>query len=197
MNLGLAATVFFVMFFAELPDKTMIATLIMGSRGQPRAVWLGASLGFVVQMAIASVAGRFLNKLPHTALEIAITLVFLGGAVYLLFVPESSEVAEGETEAAAQAPKRFLATAGAAFGVILVAEFGDLTQLLAAGFVARSGEILTVFIASSLALIVVSGIGSFGGQALLKVLPLARIRQGGGILLLGFGIYTLVTLLTS
>jgi putative Ca2+/H+ antiporter (TMEM165/GDT1 family) len=63
--------------------------------------------------------------------------------------------------------------------------------------VARSGEILTVFIASSLALIVVSGIGSFGGQALLKVLPLARIRQGGGILLLGFGIYTFVTLLTS
>lgn len=197
MNLGLAATVFGVIFLAELPDKTMIATLIMGSRSDPRAVWLGASLGFIFQMGLASVAGTFLNKLPHRPLEIVVSLVFLGGAAYLLLVPEKYAVKEGTDEAEREQPGSFLRVAATALGVIVVAEFGDLTQLLTAGFVARSGQILTVFLASSAALVLVAAIGAFGGRALLKVLPLARIRQGGGVLLAALGIYTLVTSLIS
>jgi len=33
--------VFPVIFIGELPDKTMFATVVMASRGHPRAVWLG------------------------------------------------------------------------------------------------------------------------------------------------------------
>ena len=56
MNLGVAATVGLTVGLAELPDKTMIATLIMGTRVRPLYVWIGASIGFVVHMAIAVLA---------------------------------------------------------------------------------------------------------------------------------------------
>lgn len=198
MNLGLFAAVFGVVFLAELPDKTMIATLLMASRGRAAAVWIGASVAFLVQMGIAVIAGHFLNLLPHLAIEIVVTVMFLGGALYLLFVPEKAEVAEGAEEAAGQEPgKTALATAVAAFGVIMLAEFGDLTQLLAATFVARSKEPVTVFLGASLALISVAAIGAFGGRLLLRVLPLSRIRQLGGLLLLIFGVISLVRIIIS
>lgn len=198
MNLGLLAAVFGVVFLAELPDKTMIATLLMASRGRAAAVWVGASLAFLIQMGIAVVAGHFLNLLPHLAIEIVVTIMFMGGAIYLLFVPEKEEIKEGEEEVAGERPgKTALATAVGAFGVIMVAEFGDLTQLLAATFVARTKEPLSVFIGSSLALISVAAIGAFGGQLLLRVLPLARIRQLGGVLLLIFGIVSIVRIFIS
>lgn len=198
MNIGLLAAVFGVVFLAELPDKTMIATLLMASRSRATAVWVGASLAFLVQMGLAVLAGHFLNLLPRLAIEIVVTIMFIGGATYLLVVPEKEAIAEGEEEAAGERPgKTGLATAGAAFGVIMVAEFGDLTQLLAATFVARTKEPLPVFIGSSLALISVAAIGAFGGQLLLKVLPLARIRQLGGALLLIFGIISLVKIFLS
>ena len=37
MSLAIAATVFAVIFPAELPDKTALASLILGSRGRPGA----------------------------------------------------------------------------------------------------------------------------------------------------------------
>ena len=197
MNLGLALSVFGVLVLAELPDKTMIATLIMGSRGKAVAVWIGASLAFVLHMAIAAVAGGLLNKLPHLALEIVVTIMFFAFAAYLLLVPENEAVEEGEEEAAAERATTTLKTMLSAFTVILVAETGDLTQILAASFTAKSHQPVTVFLASSVALVSVAAIGAFGGKALLKVLPLARIRQLGGILLLILGVVGIIQMAIS
>jgi len=43
----------------------------------------------------------------------------------------------------------------------------------------------------------VSFLGAFGGRALERVLPLAWIRRGGGVIFAALGIYTLVSLATS
>jgi len=195
VNLALALTVFGVIFVAELPDKTMIATVVMGSRSSALPVWIGASLAFVVHMGIAAVAGKFLALLPHKLLEVIIMIVFLAGAAYLLFVPEKSELTKGEREAEKETPGSFVKVGSTAFAVIFIGEFGDLTQILAANFVAKSHEPWIVFLAASLALIAIAALGAFGGRSLVRILPLSRIRQGGGILLAGFGIYTLITLI--
>jgi putative Ca2+/H+ antiporter (TMEM165/GDT1 family) len=195
VNIALALTVFGVIFVAELPDKTMIATVVMGSRSRALPVWLGASVAFILHMALAVVAGRFMGRLPHRLLELVVTIFFLGGAAYLLLVPEKAELVKGEAEAEVEAerPGPFLGIAATAFAVIFLGEFGDLTQILAANFAARSHQPLTVFGAGTLALISVSALAASGGRALLKVLPLSRIRLGGGLLLAAFGIYSLVT----
>jgi len=95
VNLALIATVFAVIAVAELPDKTMIATLVMGSRSRPVLVWIGASAAFAVHVTVAVVAGHLLTLLPHRAVEIVVTVLFLAGAAYLLFVPEKKRRRRG------------------------------------------------------------------------------------------------------
>ncbi|MCX6512881.1 MAG: TMEM165/GDT1 family protein [Actinobacteria bacterium] len=192
MELATIATVFVVIALAKLPDKTMIATLIMGSRARAGAVAIGTSAAFVVHMAIAVIAGQFLTLLPHRILEAVVTILFLGGAAYLLFVPEKEEIEKGEAEASAEVPSTALREAVTAFTVIFIGEWGDLSQLLAANFVAQTQQPYAVFLGASLALITVATAAAFGGRALLKIIPLSVIRRGGGFVLLGFGIWNLV-----
>jgi putative Ca2+/H+ antiporter (TMEM165/GDT1 family) len=193
VQFSVIATVFAIIFVAELPDKTMIATIIMGSRYRAVLVWVGASLAFAVHAALAVAVGQFLQLLPHRWIEAVTALLFAGGAAYLLFVPEKAEEEEAEKEV--DNARTGLRTAGTAFVVILVGEFGDLTQILTANLAAKYHAPAEVFIGAFVGLSAVAALGSFGGKALLRVLPLAVIRKAGGVLLAGFAIYTLVTLI--
>src|SRR5271170_5831364 len=84
-----------------------------------------------------------------------------------------------------------------AFVVVFIGEFGDLTQIQGANFEAKLHQPLEVFVASSLALICVAFIGAYSGRALQRVVPLKRIRLGGGLIFAGLGIATLVSLAVS
>jgi putative Ca2+/H+ antiporter (TMEM165/GDT1 family) len=192
MNIGAMAGIFALMFLLELPDKTMIATVVMSTRARPSSIVMGASAGFVVQMAIAVTAGGLLTLFPVHVKDVVVALLFLGGAAYLLFVPEAKVEAQGEVEARSEhfAPRpREIATA---FSVIFLAEFGDLTQIQAANFSAKTHEPLEVFVAGSLAMICISFLGAYGGQMLQRVIPLSKIRFAGGLIFAALGVYTLV-----
>lgn len=195
MSPGVVVTVFFLVAVAELPDKTMIATLVMGSRSRPVLVWLGAAAAFLVHVTVAVTAGRLLALLPHRTVEIVTTTLFFAGAVYLLVVPERSEQAKGAEEGTRDLPERSWRVVGTAFVVILVGELGDLTQILTLNLAAKYHQPVSVFVGAYLALLAVAALGAFGGRALLRVAPLAAIRRVGGVVLLGFtayGIYSLV-----
>jgi putative Ca2+/H+ antiporter (TMEM165/GDT1 family) len=192
VQLGIVATVFALVFVAELPDKTMIATLIMGSRYRPVLVWVGATMAFAVHAALAVAIGQLLSLLPHRWIEGVTAVLFAGGAAYLLFVPEKVEEEEGEEEA--DTTRRRAKTIGAAFLVIFVGEFGDLTQILTANLAAKYHAPTEVFVGAFAALASVAALGAFGGRALLRFLPLAAIRKGGGVILAAFAVYTLVRL---
>jgi len=197
VSVGTVLTVFAVIAIAELPDKTMIATLVMGSRGQPLWVWIGASGAFLVHVGFAVVAGQLLARLPHTALQVVVTALFAGGAAWLLLVPERAEAERGEAEAAgAQAgvPRQVVLSA---FGVILIGEFGDLTQLLTVNFVAKTHEPSSVALGAAAALLSVSALAAFAGRALVRVVPTSRIRRVGGIVLVGFTAYSAAQLVSG
>jgi putative Ca2+/H+ antiporter (TMEM165/GDT1 family) len=192
VNLGIIAAVFGLIFLAELPDKTMIATLIMGSRYRPILVWLGATIAFGLHAALAVGVGQLIRLLPHRWIEAVTAVLFAAGAAYLLLVPEREAQAEGAAEADAAAVG--LKATGTAFTVIFVGEFGDLTQILTANLAAKYHDPAAVFIGAFAALASVAALGAFGGRALLRIVPLAMIRRGGGVLLAGFAIYSLVML---
>ena len=65
--MGLAAiiTSFVIILPAELPDKTVIACLVLGSRYRPAYVFAGAAAAFAIQVALAVTAGGLLSLLPH------------------------------------------------------------------------------------------------------------------------------------
>ncbi|MBO0815258.1 MAG: TMEM165/GDT1 family protein, partial [Actinobacteria bacterium] len=46
VNLAVIGTVFAVIFIGELPDKTMVAAVVMSAKGRAFAVWLGAAGAF-------------------------------------------------------------------------------------------------------------------------------------------------------
>jgi putative Ca2+/H+ antiporter (TMEM165/GDT1 family) len=192
VQLGIAITVFALIFVAELPDKTMIATLIMGSRFRPVLVWLGATLAFAVHAALAVAVGQLLQLLPHRWIEAVTALLFAAGAAYLLLVREKEAEEQGEREA--DAAPNGLRTVTLAFVVIFVGEFGDLTQILTANLAAKYHQPVAVFVGAFAGLASVAALGAFGGRALLRVLPLAVIRKAGGVLLAGFAVYSLVSL---
>lgn len=197
MNIAGFLGVFGLIFVLELPDKTMMATIVMSTKARPRSVAIGASFGYVLQMGIAVGVGGLLTLFPHRWKELIVALLFLGGAAYLLFVPEKNEIEVGEKRA-----QKYYATKAwreilTAFTVIFVSEFGDLTQIQAANFVAKTHEPLEVFVGASLALISLAFIGAYGGSYLLRHIPLAKIRLAGGLIFTGLGIYTLVQVFSS
>jgi putative Ca2+/H+ antiporter (TMEM165/GDT1 family) len=194
MNVGAFLGIFAVMFLLELPDKTMIAMIVMSTRARSSTIVIGASSAFVVQMGIAVGAGGLLTLLPIHIKDIIVAVLFLGGAGYLLFSHEETAEEKGTREAEREheaSPWREIVTA---FTVIFLAEFGDLTQIQAANFTIKTHQPLEVFLAGSLALIGVSFLGAYGGQLLQRIVPMRWIRRGGGLIFLGLGIYTLVTL---
>lgn len=192
MNIGTFAGIFALMFLLELPDKTMIAMVVMSTRARPLSIVAGASSAFVVQMGIAVGAGGLLTLLPAHPKDLVIGLLFLGGAGYLLFVPEKDVADEGEREAARERPSTRLREMATAFGVIFVGEFGDLTQIQAANLTAKTHQPLEVFVAGSIALIAVTFVGAFGGQLLQRVVALQKIRYGAGAVFAVLGVYSLV-----
>ncbi|WP_017558071.1 TMEM165/GDT1 family protein [Nocardiopsis baichengensis] len=77
------ATVFFV---AELGDKTMLATVTVGTQYHWLPVWIGSTVGMVAADAIAIALGAVLGKkLPERAVQIAAAVLFFlaGGAMTL------------------------------------------------------------------------------------------------------------------
>ena len=84
MSLAVAATVFALLIPAELPDKTALASLILGSRYRPGFVFVGVAAAFALHVAFAVAVGSLLTLLPHRAVEVVVAVLFLAGAVLLL-----------------------------------------------------------------------------------------------------------------
>jgi putative Ca2+/H+ antiporter (TMEM165/GDT1 family) len=185
MNLAIAATVFAVIFAAELPDKTALASLILGSRYRPSYVFAGVAAAFAVHTGLAIAAGSLLALLPHRPLEIIVAVLFAAGAVLLL--RGRHEDGDESMEVRGKEPS-FWRVAWTGFAVIIVAEFGDLTQIAIATLAARYHDPLSVGVGALLALWAVAAIAIAGGRSLLKIIPLTWItRIAAGIMLVMAG----------
>lgn len=195
MSLTAVAVTFGLVFVAELPDKTMIATVIMSSRYRALAVWVGASLAMVVNSAVAVAAGRLLELAPRRVVDAVVAGLVAAGAAYLLLSRERSQKEQGEQRA--EQMQRFHRIAAGAFVVIVLAEMGDITQILTANLAAHYRDPSSVFLGAVVALVAVASLGVVIGQRLVRVLPLGAIRRLGGVLLGGFAVYSAVKAATG
>src|ERR1700722_6881874 len=84
MNLAIAATCFGVIFVAELPDKTALASLVLGSRYRALFVFAGVAAAFTVHVVLAVSAGSLLLLLPHRVLQGVVAILFAAGAALML-----------------------------------------------------------------------------------------------------------------
>ncbi|MFD4876353.1 TMEM165/GDT1 family protein [Streptomyces sp. NPDC058420] len=186
ISISVTALVFGVVFLAELPDKTALAGLVLGTRYRASYVFVGVAAAFLLHVVLAVAAGSVLTLLPQQLVAAVTGVLFLGGAAVLLFK-------KGDDDEEVRAPKdqSFWRVSGAGFMLILVAEFGDLTQIMTANLAARYDDPFSVGLGAVLALWAVAGLGIVGGKALMKRVPLKLITQIAAVLMLALGAWSL------
>jgi putative Ca2+/H+ antiporter (TMEM165/GDT1 family) len=191
MSIAAILTSFLIILPAELPDKTVIACLVLGSRYRPAYVFAGAATAFAIQVALAVTAGGLLSLAPHRVTEIIVAVLFVVGAVILL----RQKPADSDEYVEEHHPRRsFLPVALTSFAVVFVAEFGDLTQIVTANLAAKYQDPLAVGIGATAGLWVAAGLAIIGGRSLLKVLPVKWLSRGAAAVLLALAGLTVASL---
>jgi Ca2+/H+ antiporter, TMEM165/GDT1 family len=195
--LAVIAIAFTLTFLAELPDKSMFASLVLGTRYRPSWVWAGVAAAFTVHMGIAVTAGQLLALLPDRVVEAVVAALFVAGSVYLWVTslrPEHREGADAARQGARAAS--FWRVAGTSFTVVFLAEWGDITQVTAANLAARYDPLL-VFAGGTLGLWTVAAVAVSVGAKSLDLIPMAWVRRITAAILLALGIYTAVVAITG
>ena len=188
MSPTVALTTLLLVFPVELPDKTLLATLVLSTRYRPLPVLLGVSAAFAVQCVIAVTAGQLLTLLPERVVAGIVAVLFGVGAVILL--RGSSEEPDDEV-IEARAVRSPLAVAATSFGVIFAAEWGDASQLATAALTARYQDPLSVFVGSFTALVGVATLAVVLGGVITRRVPLRLVQRAAGVL---FAVFALLAL---
>jgi putative Ca2+/H+ antiporter (TMEM165/GDT1 family) len=192
LSLAIIATAFGLTFLAELPDKSLFASLLLGTRYRPIHVWAGVAAAFLVQMAVAVTAGQVLvTLLPHRVVEAVVAVLFAAGAVWLLVSSFREQDRDG-ADAARQGgpPPSFWRVAGASFAVVFAAEWGDITQITTANLAAHYSNPVSVGIGAVLALWVLAGLAIAVGAKSLDVIPMVWVRRVTAAIMLGLAAWS-------
>jgi putative Ca2+/H+ antiporter (TMEM165/GDT1 family) len=184
--LAVFAIAFAAILLVELPDKTMVATLVLSTRYRRRPVLAGAAAAFAVQCLVAVTAGGLLHLLPHRVLEATVALLFAVGAVLLFRESVAGEEEQVETPAEAGLSDRRIF--GISFGVLFAAEWGDASQLATAGLVARYGQPVAIGLGAFLALVGVAALAVLIGKAILRRVPLELVHRAAAALFTVFAV---------
>jgi putative Ca2+/H+ antiporter (TMEM165/GDT1 family) len=224
VDLTAALVTFGIIFVAELPDKTLVASLVLGSRYRPAHVWVGAAAAFLVHVTLAVAVGSVFTLLPHRVVSAVVLALFLIGAVLVwreggeeeaeAAAEEMTETADAAGEAIAgegqPAPKGgavataaagdraatgFWRVAATAFTVIFLAEMGDLTQITTANLAARFSSPVAVWVGALLALWAVAALAIAGGRSLLRFIPVRLITRLAAMAFLVLAVFSLIDLI--
>lgn len=194
IEIGVIAATFGLIFVSELPDKTAIASLVLGTKYPWRWVFAGVAAAFFAHVLIAVAAGSVLALLPQKPLEAIVAVLFLVGAVLIWRegLEDEDELEADEEAELAGTPENatFPAIAALAFGVIFVAEWGDLTQIMTANLAAKYHSPLSVGIGATLGLWGVGLLAILGGKSLLRVLPMKWITRVAAAVMVGLCLYS-------
>jgi putative Ca2+/H+ antiporter (TMEM165/GDT1 family) len=179
-------TIFAVVFLVELPDKTALATVVLATRSRPLPVFAGVALAFVVQSIVAVFAGSLIAFLPQQLVRIGAGLFFIVMAGVLAWRTRRQQLAAAKEVLPPQGRgQRPFVTA---LTMILLAEWGDLSQLATVAFQARYNQALLVFASATLALWTVTALAVTIGNRLGKLLPERPVQYAAAGLMAIIGI---------
>lgn len=194
MSLHELLQAFGTVFPAELPDKTMIATIVLVARyRRPLWVWVGAVAAFSIHVTVAVAAGSAIGLLPDTVVDAVVATLFAVGAVMLFRAARNGEEVTDDNDTAPTATVR--ATVIGSFGLVLLAEWGDLTQLATAGLAARGDAPLATGIGALAALAAVAALAATFGRQLVARVPISKINYLAATVFAGLAVWTLIEMI--
>jgi putative Ca2+/H+ antiporter (TMEM165/GDT1 family) len=190
MEWPLFFSTFALISLAELPDKTIFATVLLASRENPRAVFLGVAGAFAIQSLVAVLFGSVLAIFPEKFVRVAAGLLFLVFA--LMIWREQGEKEAEKNENTVEKSKSFWRVAGSAFLVIFIAEWGDLTQLATATLAAGHHAPVTIYLSATLALWSVTAAAVFLGNKAKRLIHPPALQKIGAVVFAAAGIIFLI-----
>jgi putative Ca2+/H+ antiporter (TMEM165/GDT1 family) len=173
---------FGVILLVELPDKTLVASLVLSTRYRPRPVLIGVAAAFAVQCVIAAAAGGVITLLPRRVVEAVVAVLFAIGAA--LLIRESLDADEDVDLAEAREAAPFGRVVATSFGVLFAAEWGDASQIATAGLVARHRGVLHAVatgLGAWLALVAVAAVAVVAGRVVVRRVPLRLVHRVAGV----------------
>lgn len=183
-------TAFGLVVVVELPDKTMVATLILTTRYRGLPVFVGVAAAFAVQCVLAAAFGGVLTLLPERVVAAVVAGLFGLGAVLLLREGFGhDEASESDTVASGPASVSFPRAAVTSFGVLFAAEWGDASQFATAALSARFAAPVWVGVGSWLALCTVAGIAVLLGAKIRDRIRPHLVQRVAGVVFAGFALF--------
>ena len=196
LDLGVLFTTFLLILPAELPDKSFVASIVLASRLSRSAVWSGATVAFGLQMAIAVTAGQLLTALPRIYVLLVVIALFSFGAFLLLRQGFHGDSEDDDVEVKEQ-PKSWWRSALVTFGLLFAAEWGDLTQLIAAAQSARTDQPLSVGLGAWFALMLISALGVSVGKWLRERISVRVLNIVAGSVMLVIDVLVIIELVRT
>ncbi len=178
------ASSFTLVSLAEIGDKSQLVCIALSARYRMIPVIAGVVTAFALLNALAVLFGAMVAQaIPQNLLAIAVAFLFIVFGVQSL--------REGVDEEAIDiAEKKSHHIFMQAFVMIVIAEFGDKTQLSVAAL-SLVMHPFAVWMGSTLALLATSLAAVWLGRLLLQRFDLALIKKASGYLFLLFGVLTL------
>ncbi len=160
---------FFLIFLAELADKTMLITLSLSSKYRRSKVLVGIFLASVFVMVIPVLLGDYLLKFfPRGSMLLIAGLLFIGIGILNLLERDSDEESKMLSW---KLPPILLV-----FLLFLISEMGDKTQITAFSISVSSGRFWEVWVGSTLGLFLPNLVAAFFGSLVMSKVP-ERIRK--------------------
>jgi Ca2+/H+ antiporter, TMEM165/GDT1 family len=186
------ASTFVLVLAVELPDKTLVATLVLTTRFRAWPVFAGVAVAFAVQSLIAVVFGHALTLLPKTVVAAVVAALFALGS-FMLLREGFSPVRDGEEDASRTGPRpvSFLRSALTSFGVLFAAEWGDASQLATAAFAARYDHPVAVGVGAFLSLVTVAAVAVVIGHKVRSRIRPHLLQRAAGFVFAGLTVLAL------
>jgi putative Ca2+/H+ antiporter (TMEM165/GDT1 family) len=183
MNWTAFLSSFSTMLLVELPDKTLIATLILSTRYRKIPVFIGVSFAFLVQCILAVVAGSLLQKLPENIVAFIVAALFAIGAIVLW---RAASATEKDDDVKSVETTSSFKMALVSFTVLFAAEWGDASQLLTVALTAKYHAPFAVGLGSWLALVSVAALAILLGKFIQSKVPLHLIQRIAAVVFAAF-----------
>ena len=180
--LAISISSFALIALAEIGDKSQLVCMTLAARHRHWPVLLGASAAFLVLNALAVIFGAGVATWVPERVTAGIVAVLFGAFGIHALRRQDDEVSDDLTERPGHGI--FFST----LLLILVAEFGDKTQIAVAGLAGTLSP-LPVWIGASAAVVLVSALGVWAGRTVLQRLPIIWLHRISGGIFLSFAIF--------
>ena len=172
---------YLLIFAAEIGDKSQLVCMALAARYRALPVVLGSIFAFLLLNTLAVTFGVVIaNWLPEIFMAAMVAILFVVFGIHALRYKDI----DNEEVAAMSGQHLFFAT----FLLIIVAEFGDKTQLAVVALSSTSIPV-AVWLGSTAALISISMLGILAGRTIFQRIPIALLHRIGGVIFILLAIF--------